>query len=163
MGLLIRGDFKMEENYVSDVRNVADFFLSKCEMTQKKLQKMCYYAYSWYLTLYDENLFNNGKFEAWVHGPVNPELYQKYKHFGWRNIPKSNVPELCTDLKEFLDMIFDTFNSYDADELESMTHQEQPWIEARKGCQPDEPSHVVISDNTIKNFYRNLMEEKQGE
>lgn len=163
MGLLIEGVFKMSENYVTDIKVVADFFLSKGEMTQKKLQKMCYYAYSWYLALYDEFLFNNGKFEAWVHGPVNPELYQKYKHCGWKKISKSNAPKLQEDLREFLDMIFDTFNSYNADELESMTHQEQPWIEARQGYQPEEPSHVTIKDCTIKNFYRKLMEDAQVE
>ena len=69
------------------VFDVANWFLSKESMTPKKLQKLVYYAYSWYLTLVNESkddltakLFTS-RLEAWVHGPVFPELYQKYKGY----------------------------------------------------------------------------------
>ncbi|MDC4240683.1 DUF4065 domain-containing protein [Clostridium tertium] len=142
---------------------VADFFLSKVEMSQKKLQKMCYYAYAWYLTLYDEMLFDNGKFEAWIHGPVNIELYHRYKKYGWRSIPKSGGVELSEDIEEFLNAIFNTFNEYTADQLETMTHDEAPWIEARNGIEADKPSNNKLDDEVIKNFYSKLGESGQLE
>lgn len=148
----------------TNVYEVSDFFLSKESMTHKKLQKMCYYAYSWYLALYDKCLFNDGKFEAWVHGPVNPNLYQRYRDWGWRDIPKkSRKINLPLEITAFLDIIYNTFSGFSGDELESMTHQEAPWIEARRGFLPEQPSNQVISDNTIKSFYKNLMAQGQLE
>ena len=67
------------------VFSVADFFLARASMSPKKLQKLVYYAYAWTLALLNETiddlhfrLFHN-KIEAWVHGPVVPDLYQQYK------------------------------------------------------------------------------------
>lgn len=159
MGILIEGDFRRMIN----IDTVANYFLSKQEMTPKKLQKMCYYAYSWYLTLYNEILFDDGKFEAWVHGPVNVKLYRKYREYGWNEIEKRRMPELNLELREFLDLIFDTFSKYTGNELETMTHLEEPWIEARKGFEPDEACNVLISDRTIKSFYSRLGEKQQME
>ena len=53
-------------------------------MTHKKLQKLCYYAYSWFIYMENDDIENienrlfEEKFQAWVHGPVNYELYLKY-------------------------------------------------------------------------------------
>ena len=156
------GDEKMNKE-ISTVDEVSRYFLSKQSMTPKKLQKICYYSYAWYLTLYDEHLFDDGKFQAWVHGPVNPKLYDKYKGYGWREIPKKEAPNLSHELKDFLELIFNTFNEFDGNELENMTHNEEPWMEAREGLQPEEPSNNVIDDKTIKSFYSALMERNQVE
>lgn len=66
-----------------NVYNVADWFLQNTEsVSNKKLQKLVYYAYSWYLVLFNDNVKNlenkffENKFEAWVHGAVYPELYR---------------------------------------------------------------------------------------
>lgn len=76
------------------VFDIADGFLAMESVTHKKLQKLCYYAYSWYLTLYDKRLFPH-TFEAWIHGPVQPQLYQKYKHTGWQPIPcQEKIPHI---------------------------------------------------------------------
>lgn len=164
MGVLIKGVFNMKRrSIVSTIDIVSDFFLSKEEMTQKKLQKMCYYAYSWYLTLFDDYLFDDGKFEAWVHGPVNPKLYDKYKIYRWRNIPKKEMPTIAARENDFLNLIYNTFSEFNGDQLESMTHSELPWIEARNGIEADMPSNNLISDITIINFYGNLMEKNQVE
>ena len=37
------------------VFDIANWFLTKGQMTHKKLQKLCYYAKAWYLALYDMN------------------------------------------------------------------------------------------------------------
>ena len=71
---------------MATVFDVSDWFLSKESMTPKKLQKLCYYYKAWGLTLYDEDLLPYIKFEAWVHGPVNSELYRYYKGYLWKNI-----------------------------------------------------------------------------
>lgn len=67
---------------MENIYEVANFFLNKEAMSHKKLQKLCYFSQAWYLANYGEPLVPN-RFEAWVHGPVSPDLYYKYKGWGW--------------------------------------------------------------------------------
>ena len=142
------------------VFDVADWFLGKDSMSPKKLQKLVYYAYAWVLTLMKENadaldikLFDS-RIEAWVHGPVIPELYRKYKKHGGDTIPqKSDVPEFETDIKDVLEQVWDVYGKYTGNQLESITHQESPWIKARKGCSPAEICTNEIKDSDIFNCY----------
>ena len=62
------------------VFDIANWFLSKEPMTQKKLQKLCYYAQAWCYALNNYRLMDT-VFEAWIHGPVSPPLYDKFKNF----------------------------------------------------------------------------------
>ena len=127
-------------------------------MTHKKLQKLCYYAKAWYLAIYDTNLIDED-FEAWVHGAVQPELYQKYKGYGFGFIPMvfdtSKIPE------EFMSFSREIYNSYGAltgDELERLNHSEEPWQIARSGLKPWQSSNTIISEEKMKSFYRKQME-----
>ena len=64
------------------ILDIANWFLNKQEMDHKKLQKMCYYAMAWGHALLDQPIAIDGEFQAWVHGPISPVLYEKYKgHF----------------------------------------------------------------------------------
>lgn len=147
-----------------NIDTVSNYFLSKKSMSPKKLQKMCYYAYAWYLTMYNQLLFDDGKFQAWVHGPVNKKLYDKYKVYGWGEIPRKDVPKnINENTREFLNIIFDTFSRYSADDLELMTHQEEPWIRARNGINANLPSNEILDDNIIKRYYSSLRERAQLE
>jgi uncharacterized phage-associated protein len=163
MGKIIflnKGDNHMGEYSVFEI---ALWFLSKESMTHKKLQKICYYAYAWYYTLYDRMLFD-GNFEAWIHGPVHRELYGEYKQFGWQNIPENDINiETDEETEMFLSVIYDTFGEHTADELEEMTHEEDPWIEARRNLSPYEVGTKNISLETIKTYYSKLKDNNQVE
>jgi uncharacterized phage-associated protein len=144
------------------VFQVADAFLTLESMTHKKLQKLCYYAYSWYLTLYGERLFRNS-FEAWIHGPVDPLLYQEYKEYGWREIPSKETCQLDGDLYEFVKRVYDSYGHLDGDELEHLTHTEAPWLEARGGIPEFVPCNNPIKDETIRQYYMRVAEDAQTE
>ena len=70
------------------VFEVANFFLSKESMSPKKLQKLVYYAYAWTLAILNEDELNidytlfDEPLQAWVHGPVCPDLYYDHKCYG---------------------------------------------------------------------------------
>lgn len=133
--------------------DIANWFLFQESMTHKKLQKLCYYAYSWFIYLNNDD-YNNiqnrlfeEKFEAWVHGPVNRALYTKYAHHGWKNIPKSNkIPENLGNIDGFLQNIWQVYGKYNGDQLESISHQEKPWQNARIGLEPYESSNKWMSE-----------------
>ncbi|MDQ2731973.1 MAG: DUF4065 domain-containing protein [Armatimonadota bacterium] len=118
--------------------DVADYFLATNRVdegdliTNLKLQKLCYYAQGLYLALYDKPLFEE-TIEAWMHGPVIPELYHKYKVYGQKPIPP---PEECdlskcdADTLEVLEEVSNVYGQFSAWKLASLTHATPPYIMA---------------------------------
>lgn len=158
------GEVSMDNKELT-VLDVANFFRSKEKMTHKKLQKLVYYAYAWYIALYNENkdeiynrLCKNTKFEAWVHGPVCPELYHQFSNnYGIVDKFKGDLNSNITgDLKKFLELVYKTFGKYSGDELETMTHKEMPWQNARNTLKPYEPSNEAISESDMFVYYNNI-------
>jgi len=144
--------------------NVADYFIWLANETGSfvsnlKLQKLVYYAQAWHLALYDIPLFQED-FQAWVHGPVIPELYQNYKTFGWQPILKDANPELPEEVQDFLNEVAEEYFACDAYELEQMTHAEAPWNWARGDLQSDAPSNAVINKEWMKEYYASRAEEE---
>lgn len=142
---------------------VADWFISKGKgkISPKKLQKLVYYAYAWTLTLLNDSadnlnnkLFDDGYFEAWVHGPVIHGLYSEYSKYGFNNITEyKSQPKFTEDVEDVLEQVWEVYGKYSADQLESMTHQESPWKNARKGLSPLDSSSKLISDKDMFNCY----------
>jgi uncharacterized phage-associated protein len=82
-----------------------------------KLQKLVYYTQAWHLALHDLPLFDED-FEAWVHGPVIPDLYHTYKHFGWKPIQEEATLDLPETTLPFLKEVADEYFACDAYELD---------------------------------------------
>lgn len=141
--------------------NVADWFLYQDEMSPKKLQKLVYYAYAWSLVFFNEssdtieNRLFNEKIEAWVHGPVVRELYVKYKPFGYRNIDQKpeEEPKFDEEIKDVLEQVWDMYGGFNGNQLESLSHNEKPWEEARGDLLPLDSSNQNLNDKTIFEFY----------
>lgn len=146
---------------------VADYFLALANetgelITNLKLQKLVYYAQAWYLAIYDEVLFDED-FQAWVHGPVLPELWQEYRDYKWNPIIREDLDENSLDkIKEqmgveisgFMAELTDAYFGCGAYELEKMTHLEDPWKNARGNLSSDMPCTSVIDKEDIKLYYR---------
>jgi len=140
--------------------DVANYFLAVANetgdvLTNLKLQKLVYYAQAWYLANFKNPIFK-ADFEAWIHGPVIPELYQKYKVNGSAPIVTSlKLAEinLETSLISFLSEVAKVYMPYTAFELEAMTHREKPWTDARDGYDPDQPCEKVITKNSMRDYY----------
>lgn len=140
------------------VFTLAKAFLFLAPMTHKKLQKLCYYAKAWHLALYDENIIPE-QFQAWVHGAVQPGLYQLYKDYGFELIPRlesqAGIPEGFLD---FASEIYDAYGDLTGDQLEAINHKELPWIKARGACKPWEKCTEIIAEEDMKSFYRSMID-----
>ncbi|MBR8701658.1 hypothetical protein IX317_001668 [Fusobacterium sp. DD29] len=138
---------------------IANWFLSKEAMTPKKLQKLCYYAQAWNLALCNKRLINND-FQAWIHGPVCPDLYRRYKNYGWTLINQEDLSSCSEQLRaediNLLESVWTTYGAYDGQQLESLTHSETPWINARAGLGMWEQSQNIISDEDMRSFYLSI-------
>ncbi|HFD2038288.1 TPA: Panacea domain-containing protein [Clostridium perfringens] len=152
----------------TNASNIAKFYLSKGSMTPKKLQKILYFAYSWYMAIMNEEdeinvkLFD-GPFEAWIHGPVYPPIYREYKSYRADMIPKIEnfVPsDLNLEDIEVLENVWDVYGGYTANELESISHQHDPWKLTRLNNDCNELSwcNGEIKDELIYNYYVKQME-----
>lgn len=145
------------DNGKYSIFDVANWFLSKESMTHKKLQKLCYYAQAWCYALKGYKLADT-TFEAWIHGPVSPALYNRFKDFGYNTIKirgnfKSPFEE--SDL-ELLESVWLTYGNHTGNALEALSHTELPWIIARQGYASDEKCSIPISPDIMKSYYRSI-------
>ncbi len=100
-------------------------------------------------------------FEAWANGPVCPELY--YVHQGKFMICESDIVKKCfglsdlnDDERDSVDIVLNTYGSFDPYELREMTHRELPWKEARGDIPGDAKCQNVISLDRMASFYSEL-------
>ena len=140
------------------VKEIAKYFLTLSDpkvgdiISNLKLQKLCYYAQGFNLALYETRLFPE-KIEAWTHGPVIRELYQAYKKYGDGAIPlpeKFDISIYNKKTQELLNEVYSVYGQYSAWKLRNMTHEETPWIEAKK-------SGRSISTGRMRDYFQTLI------
>lgn len=133
-------------------------------MAHKKLQKLCYYAVAWHYALYNSKLFDDDSFEAWVHGPVSNTLWVEYKDYGWQPIHNSVSKPVFDDEKdEFLESVYNTYGEFSGHQLEALTHEDDPWKEARKGLDECAPSKNIIDPEIMKRYYCYIYQKSQND
>jgi len=166
---------KMDSTSRYTAEQIANWFLSKIEyesgdsIAPLKLQKLVYYAQAWHLAIWDEPLFEDS-IEAWVHGPVVPVLYYKFKEIcADCPIPIDRIDEARNSiltLKEhvigLLNEVLEIYGEHSGRYLEKLTHCEMPWKKARNGLQPYEKSNTIITHQDMKEFYQKINNEQKA-
>ncbi len=150
-----------------NVNDVVDYIVLRVNQDETnvlinlKLQKLLYYTQAWHLGINNRRLFN-GNFQAWIHGPVNREIYDRFNNMG-----KSLYSEIyVNDVKnreimgcigqndsDFINFILDNYVRFSPTELEQMTHEEEPWVKARGGLSPLERCENIIRDEWMVEYY----------
>lgn len=148
--------------YLTTASEVAECIIHFCaehgdSVTNLKLQKLLYYCQAWYLAIHGEPLFKDS-FEAWVHGPAIPHVYGDYKKHGFDPIPnavksKTKCKDIPRSVMDHVAEVLKVYSRYSGYDLERLTHEEEPWIKARKGLPRDASSHNKISNEDMKRFY----------
>lgn len=141
------------------VFDVAQYILQTigAPISTMKLQKLVYYCQAWHLAWTGKPLFKE-KFEAWVNGPVCPELFKLHK--GQFFISKIGLQKLTSQLtaenQRRINLVLEAYGKYSGAELSYMTHKEKPWKEARRGISVNENSSHTISTESMRNYYSSL-------
>lgn len=117
-----------------------------------KLQKLVYYSQAWYLAIFKKPLFVED-IEAWVHGPVVPQIFRLYRDYKWSPLPQAGNAAVSTKVRKHLEEVWNAYGNRSAYDLERLTHSEDPWKEARIGLSPDESSHNVIEKDSMRKYY----------
>ncbi|HAF36720.1 MULTISPECIES: Panacea domain-containing protein [Sphingobacterium] len=145
---------------------LADYILLNYNpMSHLKLQKLLFYCEAYHLAYFNSSLIDE-EFEAWVHGPVCREVFDIYKSKAvlYKDLvfegDKGDVLKqidalgLSSDQVDLLNDVLNTLNSWSAFELESATHREYPWIQARAGVPAGDKCANKISKETMRDFYK---------
>lgn len=152
---------------MANIINISDYIIFRLksegdiDLNTLKHQKLLYYVQAWYLAFFEKPLFEED-FQAWIHGPVNREIYDIYKE--GRNLyselsiddmkDRANIESLTEEECIHIDTILDSYANFSSTQLELMTHKETPWIETRKGFTPYERCEKIISKDLMKEYYK---------
>ncbi len=138
--------------------DVAHFYLSKAKpddgdfMTNMRLQKLAYYAQGLSLAILGCPLFEE-EFEAWDLGPVIPELWKTYRHFGALPIPQESEEvarsRFSLEQLQVLNLVYQEYGQYSGWKLSKMTHSEPPWLTT--------PKNNRIDKDTLKAFFSEVV------
>ena len=123
-----------------DINKIADFFINKVDenkgdvITNLKIQKLLYFAWGWYFTLYGKLLFEDRP-EPWNYGPVFNSMYQRFKSKGNKPITTEDIKVgdggILLDDEMFLNDIWEEYGQYSAEKLADMSH-DKAWLFARE-------------------------------
>jgi len=143
-----------EEGMAYSAMQVANAFIQKAkdgkipDLTPMKLQKLMFFAQSWYIKTYNSLLFNEA-FARWQYGPVIPDIYQEFKTFGARVIDKfatdaegnkSGIDD--PDILSFIDKIIEVYGDYTGPQLSAMTHESGTAWSINQNCLYIDPSDI---------------------
>ncbi len=135
-----------------EIFNIADYILQKfqnssSQITPIKLQKLLYYVKVW--SLIANNSLIEEDFYKWDHGPVNIDIYNKYKHLNSKPIPKPKKQITFSDnINELINFIVENYIDLDAITLSQLTHFEEPWQKTEH--------NKPIKEDLIKAYYSKL-------
>ena len=140
--------------------DIANWFLKKESMDQKKVQKLCYYAQAWSLALFNKPIIDC-KFEAWAHGPVCRELWNELHEHTYFDIPQDALESKSSNITnvddiEFMERVWETYKDFSGYQLEVLTHKERPWMIARGDTPEFQRCTTEISESKMKTYYSAL-------
>jgi uncharacterized phage-associated protein len=126
-----------------------------------KLHKLLYYCQAWSLAFGRGPLFPQNNFQAWVHGPVSRTIYDRFMQTKAMYAPVAledvrpgfDPMALAEADRSLVNTVLEVYAPLSGDQLEEMTHQEEPWVEARAGVSPSARCETVIRNETMQRYY----------
>lgn len=151
---------------MAHINDVCDYIIVKLtedrtSLNVLKLHKLLYYVQAWNLAFGKGRLFD-GRFQAWVHGPVSREIYDRfvntksmYSPVAMNDVRAGFDPQSLPDEERaHVDAVLEVYGPFTGDQLEEMTHREDPWLTARRGVPAAARSETSISEEEMGEYYR---------
>jgi uncharacterized phage-associated protein len=131
-----------------------------------KLQKLCYYAYGWWLAFRGTPLTTVPP-QVWKLGPVFQPIYSAFassradaiKEMRSDNpfVPASVIPAEDTSEIQLIDWIWQRYGGYTGVELSDKTHEVgTPWHDAVKSRGYVVPRFLEMDQNAVGAYFRNV-------
>lgn len=156
---------------MNSIHDIADYIILRVKSEDKnaslinlKLQKLLYYVQAWSYGIHKQPMFSEN-FEAWIHGPVNREIYDRfnstkylYSEISLEDCRNKDVA-LSSEDAEFVDFILENYLKYSGAELERLSHTETPWVKTRGDLGVNERCDKVILPELMIEYYGKKWEE----
>lgn len=145
---------------IYEVKDIAQKIISRVQedcgdvMTNLKLQKLLYYMQGFHLAVFGKPLFI-AEIEAWMYGPVVPEIYENYKPYGCSplyNDDQYKPIEMTPEEEDLFDQVYEAYGQFSALKLMQMTHNEDPWKSVSPGY------GNIIPQEVIKKYFETQIE-----
>ena len=143
---------------MANVFDAADFFRLKAggAIEQMQLQKLLYYSQGWSIANDLGPIFSE-RIEAWVNGPVVPQLWEQQRNnYLVRTIPGADPQRISPSHTALLEKIWQSYSKYTGVALSRLTHAEPPWLDARRGLPEGMRSNREITQESMRNFFVSL-------
>ena len=126
-------------------------------LTHLRIQKLLYYVQAWSLAQRGGPMFDE-RIEAWAHGPVVCELFHRFADRGRGPVLPEDVDaegeiDLSEEDRAFVASVWEAYKGYSALSLREMTHQDEPWLNARKGYAPADHCEEEITHDAMKAYF----------
>ena len=152
---------------MATIDDIADYIILRIRrsggtLNQLKLQKLLYYVQAWHWANHGKPIVP-ARFEAWVHGPVNVHVYNRfrdskllYSEMTTEDIRQVFSSETSLDKAQrtFVDDVLAEYGSLSSYQLEEMTHNEEPWKAARGSIGPDARCTTQIDEKIMEHYYK---------
>ena len=149
---------------MNSIHDVADYIILKVKSEDEtaslinlKLQKLLYYVQAWSYGINKKPMFE-GEFEAWIHGPVNRAIYDRFSPTNIADC-KNKEMKFSDEDTEFIDFILENYLKYSGAELERLSHNEKPWLETRGDLGVNERCDKIIAPELMMDYYGKKWEE----
>lgn len=129
-----------------------------CDMDEMKMHKMMYFSQRESLMNTNNPLFGD-LFEAWKFGPVLRSVRNAYK---CNHMFESANATLTEDEKGLVASVFERYDSFDAWDLSSLSHEEFSWKQAREGLAPNENGSQKLSLRAMRVDAKREMLRRKG-
>jgi uncharacterized phage-associated protein len=142
---------------MATAHDVAAYILKdQGSMSTWKLQKLVYYSQAWHLVWDEEPLFGE-PIEAWANGPVVRALYSFHRgQFTVSKWPQGKIRNLTEPERDTIDAVLSFYGTKSGHWLSELTHEEDPWRDARKGLAPNERGNKRIKRGAMADYYGQL-------
>ncbi|MFP7699433.1 Panacea domain-containing protein [Candidatus Phytoplasma pyri] len=157
----IKNNYKKEqimENNENEINifDIAEYIIKRKQVkaSNLKLNKLIYYCYAKYLVQTQGKKLISNPVQAWMYGPVFPDLYhalKKNKNNLITEIPNTSNIILNFQQMKIINYVICKYGDYDPFVLMDKTHNEDPWYDTF-------PAHKLysrrcISDEKILKYY----------
>lgn len=152
--------FSLLELSNSKINQVVNYIITNLEeVTPLALEKLLAFSNGVNYAMNGEQLLLE-ECQAWQHGYVYPQIYDKYKKYKFNPIDsgiKSThgcmLSKLSKDEIKSIDMVIKTFGVYSPKTLELISHSQLPWLEKRIGYRENEPSNESVDETSLKKYF----------
>lgn len=129
-----------------------------CDMDEMKMHKMMYFSQRESLMNTNNPLFGDS-FEAWKFGPVLRSVRNEYK---CNHMFESVNESLTEEEKRLVESVFERYDSFDAWDLSSLSHEEFSGSNAREGLAPNENGSQKLSLRAMRVDAKREMLRRKG-